>query len=518
MTDGEFHGLTAVVTGGASGIGLATARLLADRGARVAVFDLAGQIAAGVPEPLHGVPVDVTDDASVLSGIAEVADTFGGIDILINNAGIGAQGTVADNEIAEWQRVLDVNVLGAVRVSRAALPHLRRSAHAAIVNTCSVAAIAGLPQPRAVLRVQGGDPVADPGDGGRPRRRGNPGQRRRCRGPRTPRGSDGCSRPQTIRPPNAPRSRADSRTDGWSAADEVAGGIAYLASPAASSTTGTTLAVDGGMVRTPAAPADSALQLTPVTDRAPIHHRRIHHRAALTTSQSRRTCRPPGRERGQPSPGVHRCANGTTIAALSVGVALALAACSNSNTDKRHHLGAGDLGAQRGIRPRHPRRQRDICGFARPTARRIVGGVLQRLRIGRGGRRHRRRPAAQRLGLLDRVPGLRPAQGGSARRNHVAAHRLRQRLAEAHRQRPDPADQGRAGAGAGPAGHRGGRSGAVRGGGQERSRWSPSTPGRTPATSSWWSGRTTRPTAPTPASCWAPSSAARAPSCSSRAR
>lgn len=68
------------------------------------------------------------------------------MDILVNNAGIGAAGTIEDNPYEEWSRVLDVNVLGIVRVTRASLPHLRRSAHAAIVNTCSIAATAGLPQ------------------------------------------------------------------------------------------------------------------------------------------------------------------------------------------------------------------------------------------------------------------------------------------------------------------------------------------------------------------------------------
>lgn len=74
------------------------------------------------------------------------AERLGGIDILVNNAGIGAQGTVEDNPDEQWHRVLDVNVLGMVRTTRAALPHLRRSAHAAVVNTCSIAATAGLPQ------------------------------------------------------------------------------------------------------------------------------------------------------------------------------------------------------------------------------------------------------------------------------------------------------------------------------------------------------------------------------------
>ena len=65
---------------------------------------------------------------------------------MINNAGVGAAGTVADNSDEEWHRVFDINVVGMVRVSRAALPFLRESERAAIVNTCSVAATAGLPQ------------------------------------------------------------------------------------------------------------------------------------------------------------------------------------------------------------------------------------------------------------------------------------------------------------------------------------------------------------------------------------
>ncbi|MEO6086510.1 MAG: SDR family oxidoreductase, partial [Umezawaea sp.] len=141
MTD--FTDLVAVVTGGASGIGLATAELLASRGARVACLDLKPD---GVGAPLFGVGADVSDDDSVRAAIDAVVAEFGRIDVVVNNAGIGAQGDVAANPDDEWHEVLDVNVLGMVRVSRAALPHLRRSPSAAIVNTCSIAAWAGLPQ------------------------------------------------------------------------------------------------------------------------------------------------------------------------------------------------------------------------------------------------------------------------------------------------------------------------------------------------------------------------------------
>lgn len=148
MTDqsAEFAGLAALVTGGSSGIGLATAKLLAMRGARVAVLD---RVKPEDSTDLYPVIADVTDDAAVRAAVADATQTLGPIAVLVNNAGIGAAGTVADNNDDEWHRVLDVNVLGMVRTTRATLPHLRDAVRergqAAIVNTCSVAATAGLP-------------------------------------------------------------------------------------------------------------------------------------------------------------------------------------------------------------------------------------------------------------------------------------------------------------------------------------------------------------------------------------
>src|SRR6202047_2971502 len=145
----EFAGLAALVTGGASGIGLATARLLAARGARVAVLDR-DQPSDDAGDGLYPVLADVTDDDAVRGAVAQAGQALAGLDILVNNAGVGAAGTVEDNDDAEWLRVLDVNVLGVVRTTRAALPALGASAprrgQAAIVNTCSIAATAGLPQ------------------------------------------------------------------------------------------------------------------------------------------------------------------------------------------------------------------------------------------------------------------------------------------------------------------------------------------------------------------------------------
>ncbi|KUN23232.1 short-chain dehydrogenase [Streptomyces antibioticus] len=241
MTD--FEGLKALVTGGASGIGRATAELLAARGAQVAVLDLDP---SSVTKPLLGFRADVSDDASVREAVAAAVAELGGLDVVVNNAGIGAVGTVEDNDDAEWHRVLDVNLMGMVRVSRAALPHLRRSSHAAIVNTGSIAVTAGLPQ-RALYSATKGAvyslTLAMAADHVRE------GIRVNCVNPGT------ADTPWIGRlldqaaDPAAERAALEARqpTGRLVSPDEVAGAIAYLASPLSGATTGTSLAVDGGV-------------------------------------------------------------------------------------------------------------------------------------------------------------------------------------------------------------------------------------------------------------------------------
>lgn len=239
----DFEGLKALVTGGASGIGRATAELLASRGAQVAVLDLDP---TSVEKPLLGYQADVTDDDSVRRAVAAAVADLGGLDVLINNAGIGTQGTVEDNDDEVWHRVLDVNVVGMVRTARAALPYLRKSSHATIVNTCSIAATAGLPM-RALYSASKGAvlslTLAMAADHVRE------GIRVNCVNPGT------VDTPWVGRlldaatDPAAERAALEARqpTGRLVTASEVAGAVAYLASPLSGATTGTALAVDGGM-------------------------------------------------------------------------------------------------------------------------------------------------------------------------------------------------------------------------------------------------------------------------------
>jgi 2-keto-3-deoxy-L-fuconate dehydrogenase len=241
---GDFEGLVAAVTGGASGIGAAVVAELTAQGARVAVLDLQDP-PDGSPHAL-AIRADVADDAFVRAAIERVLAELGGLDVLVNNAGIGAQGSVEDNDDAEWMRVLDVNLLGMVRTSRAALPALRRSPSAAIVNTGSVAATAGLPQRAlysatkgavlALTRAMAADHLAE-------------GIRINCVNPGT------ADTPWIGRlldradDPAAERAALEARQPHGRLVtpEEVALAVAYLAGPRSGSTTGTAIAVDGGM-------------------------------------------------------------------------------------------------------------------------------------------------------------------------------------------------------------------------------------------------------------------------------
>ena len=130
----------ALVTGGASGIGLGTARALAATGAAVAIADLpaaldrmdGAETAAFVP-----VPMDVSDDVSVRAGVAAAAAALGGLDTLVNSAGVFQFRAIEEIATAEWDRIIDINLKGTFLAMREAMPHLKASKRGRVVNISS---------------------------------------------------------------------------------------------------------------------------------------------------------------------------------------------------------------------------------------------------------------------------------------------------------------------------------------------------------------------------------------------
>jgi len=252
---GQLDGLRAIVTGGASGIGAAIAELLAASGASVAIIDRDVPAEGGdAAADIAAYRADVSDRASVEAAVAAIEARWGGIDIVVNNAAIGAQGDVAANDDEEWARVLSINVTGVARVTAAALPALRRSPAAAVCNVASIAAGAGLPQRAlysaskgavaALTRAMAADHIREgirvnavsPGTAD------TPWVRRLLESAADP------VREREALEARQPHGRLVS-------ADEVAGAVLYLVSPLSASTTGVVLDVDGGV---------SGLRLRPV--------------------------------------------------------------------------------------------------------------------------------------------------------------------------------------------------------------------------------------------------------------
>ena len=142
---GRLEGKAAIVTGGAGGIGSATAKLFLAEGARVAIVDLdpdalarAGEdIARESGDAAVALSADIARESEAFRAVGEAAEALDGLDILVNNAGIREYGPLAERPAVSWERIIAVNVLGTANCTRAALPHLRRAADGNIVNVSS---------------------------------------------------------------------------------------------------------------------------------------------------------------------------------------------------------------------------------------------------------------------------------------------------------------------------------------------------------------------------------------------
>ncbi|MBW2528857.1 MAG: SDR family NAD(P)-dependent oxidoreductase [Deltaproteobacteria bacterium] len=148
MTTKGFDGRSAIITGGASGIGRAMAEALAERGAAVVLADLQEDLAREVAASIRGrggradgVQLDVTDAAAVQALVEQTAAQHGKLDYLFNNAGIAVGGLADQHELADWYRVLDVNLRGVVHGVHAAYPLMIQQGSGHIVNTASLAGL-----------------------------------------------------------------------------------------------------------------------------------------------------------------------------------------------------------------------------------------------------------------------------------------------------------------------------------------------------------------------------------------
>lgn len=244
MLTGRSEGRCAIITGGSSGIGLATAEMMIESGYKVVALDVNPP-----PNPTVAfLQADVADDAAVSAAVAKAAELMGGLDVVVNSAGVSSVGPVDANTDEEWMHSLNVNVVGIARVSRASLPYLKKSQAPVIVNLASIASHMGLANrvlygatKGAVLAMtldMATDYLAD-------------GIRVNAVAPGT---ADtpwvGRLLAQAEDPVEARRSLEARQPIGrLVSADEVAFAICYLADPRAASTTGTILDVDGGMHR-----------------------------------------------------------------------------------------------------------------------------------------------------------------------------------------------------------------------------------------------------------------------------
>jgi NAD(P)-dependent dehydrogenase (short-subunit alcohol dehydrogenase family) len=243
---GTLDGKVALVTGAAQGIGRAIADGLSADGARIVVADLHGaEAAAGSYPGGVGLTVDVADEAAVERMIAETSERCGGIDVLVNNAGLYASLAMrpfTEIPLDEWRRVMDVNVASMFLTCRAAVPAMRERGGGAIVNISSGTPFRGVPFLLHYVTSKGAIVAFTRALA---RELGRDGIRVNCVAPGFTI-SDGVKEHPEVIEQLRDVSVAARTIQRDQLPDDVVGAVSYLAGPAASFVTGQTIVIDGG--------------------------------------------------------------------------------------------------------------------------------------------------------------------------------------------------------------------------------------------------------------------------------
>ena len=249
---GRLEGKVAVVTGGCSGIGLATVQRFVEEGAKVVVGDIDEQRGKEVTDQLGGpdratfVPVDVTSKEQVDALFAAAKDTYGSVDVAFNNAGISPpeDDSILDTDLDVWRRVQDVNLTSVFLCCKHAIPHMRRTGRGAIVNTASFVAVMGAATSQVSYTASKGGVLAMTRELGVQFAREGIRVNALCPGPvNTPMLSELFAKD----PERAARRLVHVPMGRFAEPEEIAGAVAFLASDDASFITASTFLVDGGI-------------------------------------------------------------------------------------------------------------------------------------------------------------------------------------------------------------------------------------------------------------------------------